>query len=276
LEMLAEARARLANTMGKKEKRKAREKQIDGARHLANIQKRRELREAGIRVGDGTKKRMKLRLMDYNAEIPFERPVPNEPVEWRERVPMLEEGGEVEYPVQEGAVADYADREGAVRKRRVRLDTGFDDDEQMALEQHKSLPRDEPYSKAKEVVGEESEGYEQMSLRQYERQTGKIRPDLEHYAKMREAVGEEQFYPSADTHLQDSHRPTRKALDRLADDVHKQEKKRDDYHRKRMFDPEAPIDHINERNKRFNTKLDRFYGEYTEDIKEDLKRGTGI
>lgn len=43
-----------------------------------------------------------------------------------------------------------------------------------------------------------------------------------------------------------------------------------------MFDPEAPIDHINERNKRFNTKLDRFYGEYTEDIKEDLKRGSGI
>lgn len=94
----------------------------------------------------------------------------------------------------------------------------------------------------KEVVAEQSEGelsihsrlgvcndvihhcsgYEQMSLRQYERQTGKIRPDLEHYAKMREAVGEEQFYPSADTLLRDSHYPTRKALDRLADDVHKQ------------------------------------------------------
>ena len=47
-EMLAEARARLANTQGKKAKRKAREKQMEEARRLASLQKRRELRAAGI------------------------------------------------------------------------------------------------------------------------------------------------------------------------------------------------------------------------------------
>lgn len=47
-EMLSEARARLANTQGKKAKRKAREKQLEEARRLASIQKRRELRAAGI------------------------------------------------------------------------------------------------------------------------------------------------------------------------------------------------------------------------------------
>ena len=47
-EMLAEARARLANTQGKKAKRKAREKQMEEARRLASVQKRRELRAAGI------------------------------------------------------------------------------------------------------------------------------------------------------------------------------------------------------------------------------------
>ena len=46
--MLAEARARLANTQGKKAKRKAREKQMEEARRLASVQKRRELRAAGI------------------------------------------------------------------------------------------------------------------------------------------------------------------------------------------------------------------------------------
>lgn len=46
--MLAEARARLANTQGKKAKRKARERQMDEARRLASLQKRRELRAAGI------------------------------------------------------------------------------------------------------------------------------------------------------------------------------------------------------------------------------------
>lgn len=48
LEMLSEARARLANTQGKKAKRKAREKQLEEARRLAALQKRRELRAAGI------------------------------------------------------------------------------------------------------------------------------------------------------------------------------------------------------------------------------------
>ena len=46
--MLSEARARLANTQGKKAKRKAREKQLEEARRLAALQKRRELRAAGI------------------------------------------------------------------------------------------------------------------------------------------------------------------------------------------------------------------------------------
>lgn len=34
-----------------------------------------------------------------------------------------------------------------------------------------------------------------------------------------------------------------------------------------MFDPDAPVDYINERNKKFNDKLEKFYGKYTEDIK---------
>lgn len=50
LEMLSEARARLANTQGKKAKRKAREKQLEEARRLAALQKRRELSAAGILV----------------------------------------------------------------------------------------------------------------------------------------------------------------------------------------------------------------------------------
>ncbi|KAL4370061.1 hypothetical protein AHAS_Ahas06G0028100 [Arachis hypogaea] len=47
-EMLSEARARLDNTKGKKAKRKAREKQLEEARRLASLQKKRELKAAGI------------------------------------------------------------------------------------------------------------------------------------------------------------------------------------------------------------------------------------
>ncbi|KAJ2810832.1 hypothetical protein H4S07_002442 [Coemansia furcata] len=66
-DMLSEARASLENTQGKKAKRKARERQLEEARRLATLQKRRELKAAG---------KNKLHL-DYNAEIPYEkRPMP--------------------------------------------------------------------------------------------------------------------------------------------------------------------------------------------------------
>jgi pre-mRNA-splicing factor CDC5/CEF1 len=68
-EMLSEARARLANTQGKKAKRKARERQLEEARRVAFLQKKRELKAAGINLRENKKKKG----MDYNADIPFEK-----------------------------------------------------------------------------------------------------------------------------------------------------------------------------------------------------------
>lgn len=72
-EMLSEARARLANTRGKKAKRKAREKQLEESRRLAALQKRRELKAAGIELASRTRK---VRGVDYNTEIPFQKVAP--------------------------------------------------------------------------------------------------------------------------------------------------------------------------------------------------------
>lgn len=69
-EMLSEARARLANTQGKKAKRKARERQQEESRRLASLQKRRELKAAGINIKITTRKKGE---MDYNADVPFEK-----------------------------------------------------------------------------------------------------------------------------------------------------------------------------------------------------------
>ncbi|KAJ1025187.1 hypothetical protein NDA16_002692 [Ustilago loliicola] len=68
-EMLSEARARLANTQGKKAKRKARERALEEARRLAMLQKRRELKVAGITM----KQKPKKGAIDYNADIPYEK-----------------------------------------------------------------------------------------------------------------------------------------------------------------------------------------------------------
>ena len=73
-EMLSEARARLANTQGKKAKRKAREKQLEETRRMASLQKRREMKAAGM--SGGSSRHMKRKFMDYVNEIPFETVTP--------------------------------------------------------------------------------------------------------------------------------------------------------------------------------------------------------
>ncbi|KAF2789963.1 hypothetical protein K505DRAFT_377866 [Melanomma pulvis-pyrius CBS 109.77] len=73
-EMLSEARARLANVSGKKAKRKARERQLEESRRLAQLQKRRELKAAGINIKITAKKGNHI---DYNADVPLEKEVPS-------------------------------------------------------------------------------------------------------------------------------------------------------------------------------------------------------
>lgn len=83
-EMLAEARVRLANTKGKKAKRKARGKLIEESRRLAFLQKKRELKAAGLEYVNHRvekpfiirKLNLTLQGIDYNKEIAFERMVP--------------------------------------------------------------------------------------------------------------------------------------------------------------------------------------------------------
>ena len=77
VEMLQEARARLANTQGKKAKRKAREKMLAEAKRLADLQKRRELKAAGLLSGAAkSRSKKRLRDIDLGVEIPFHKPAP--------------------------------------------------------------------------------------------------------------------------------------------------------------------------------------------------------
>jgi len=69
-EMLSEARARLANTKGKKAKRKVREKYMEEAKRLATLQKKRELKAAGIMLREKNKRSG---MIDYGSEVPLER-----------------------------------------------------------------------------------------------------------------------------------------------------------------------------------------------------------
>jgi len=124
-EMLSEARARLANTQGKKAKRKARERQLEESRRLAVLQKRRELKNAGINIKITTKKKGQ---MDYNADIPFEKAPAAGFYDTIEEVDQNEkEREEFDPRKQQLARKRQGDPEDSQENKRQKQDKGSDD-----------------------------------------------------------------------------------------------------------------------------------------------------
>ncbi len=95
------------------------------------------------------------------------------------------------------------------------------------------------------------------------------------YAEARERAGDS-FYATSGSLVHGTHTDRKQAIDKMAEDVQKQVAKREKFSRRRAFDDGADIDYINERNMKFNKKLERFYGGYTKDIKDNLERGTAV
>ncbi|XP_063780483.1 pre-mRNA-splicing factor SYF2 [Pseudophryne corroboree] len=117
--------------------------------------------------------------------------------------------------------------------------------------------------------------YAAAQLRQYQRLTKQIKPDMEVYEKEREKCGEN-FYPTLNSLYHGTHVPTKDGIDRMVTDLEKQIEKREKYSRRRAYNDDADIDYINERNANFNKKAERFYGKYTAEIKQNLERGTAV
>ena len=117
--------------------------------------------------------------------------------------------------------------------------------------------------------------YEQAAIRQYNRLVRNIKPNMETYDQARDKLGPA-FYGDRNTILHGLHEDKKEAIDKMVEDLEKQIAKRDKYSRRRMHNDDADIDYINERNAKFNQKLERFYGEYTRETKLNLERGTAI
>ncbi|ETE68488.1 Pre-mRNA-splicing factor syf2 [Ophiophagus hannah] len=109
--------------------------------------------------------------------------------------------------------------------------------------------------------------YAAAQLRQYQRLTKQIKPDLEN--------GED-FFPTSNSLLHGTHVPSKEGVDKMVSDLEKQIQKREKYSRRRSYNDDADIDYINERNAKFNKKAERFYGKYTAEIKQNLERGTAV
>ncbi|KAL5253512.1 hypothetical protein ACHWQZ_G013343 [Mnemiopsis leidyi] len=116
--------------------------------------------------------------------------------------------------------------------------------------------------------------FAQSHFRQYERISGQLRVNEEAYEAQRQTLGDA-FYPSAGDILTTGKVSTT-ALEKMAADIERQITKRSKYSRRRTHVDDADISYINERNKKFNEKCERFYGKYTEEIRGNLERGTAL
>jgi len=117
--------------------------------------------------------------------------------------------------------------------------------------------------------------YEQASFRQYQRLTKQLKPSMDEYEREKDKMGEA-FYAEKDTLGVLEHKDSDAAIDRMVTDLNKQVEKRGKYSRRRAHDDDGDISYINERNMKFNQKLERFYGTYTAEIKQNLERGTAV
>ena len=170
-----------------------------------------------------------------------------------------------EKKVNEEEERDRVESEGQDYDRLKYLDMQADDAEKWERKQKRKDNTDTGFS-----------SYEAATARQYTRLTKQFKPDFEAYEREREKIGEEAFYAGKNTIIQGLHKDSKQAVDRMVGDLEKQIEKRNKYSRRRAFDEDADVDYINEKNSKFNKKLERFYGDYTKEIKQNLERGTAI
>ncbi|KAK8115065.1 pre-mRNA-splicing factor SYF2 [Apiospora kogelbergensis] len=86
------------------------------------------------------------------------------------------------------------------------------------------------------------------------------------------------FYSTADSTNFINNKPEKAAVDRLVDDLKKAEENRLKKRKERMAEngDDGDVTYINEKNKQFNQKLNRFYNKYTAEIRDSFERGTMI
>ena len=120
--------------------------------------------------------------------------------------------------------------------------------------------------------------FEEAGARCYQKLAKTIKPDMERYLEKKEEMGEELFYAGLNTLLPGQTKDNQKDIDRMVNDLveQKEKRKKKPFSRRRPHDDSKDVDYINEGNARNNAKLERFYGKYTTEIKQNLERGTAV
>lgn len=143
--------------------------------------------------------------------------------------------------------------------------------------------------------------FQDLAERSYQRQVAGMRPDMGAYAQQKEAAAApgaaagdagalvraesaagHALVPASSADVPAAvatygqHRPSSAAVDRLVSHLNHEQDHIRSRSRARADDPDAEVNYINKRNKHFNHKIERYFDEYTREIRENLERGTAL
>ncbi|KAG6544021.1 hypothetical protein Mapa_014544 [Marchantia paleacea] len=109
----------------------------------------------------------------------------------------------------------------------------------------------------------------------YKKRTKDIPYGMEDYNKAKDA--DPDFYRDGSS-LQYGKAPEvpEENVDRMVAELTSRSTQRKEFSRRRKFHDEKDIDSINDRNEHFNRKIERAFGKYTVEIKNNLERGTAL
>ncbi|KAH9811099.1 SYF2 splicing factor-domain-containing protein [Melampsora americana] len=138
--------------------------------------------------------------------------------------------------------------------------------------------------------------YDDLARRKYKKDVDGLKPDLVNYNKQRAVAdgssalittgsssstsvvqkqASENLYRDMNSLVYADHRPTEEAIDRVVGKLNLDIDKRSKRSRVRK-EEDGEITYINDKNKAFNQKIGRFYNKYTEEIRENIERGTAL
>jgi pre-mRNA-splicing factor SYF2 len=115
--------------------------------------------------------------------------------------------------------------------------------------------------------------YHQLAFRKYEKQLKEMKPDLPSYYEekmMNASTGQSSTLDFL------RHRPNKDKVSAMVEDLHKQLEVRKKFSKRRKFNEDDDVTYINERNARFNKKVNRAYDDYTEEYRASVERGSAI
>jgi len=180
--------------------------------------------------------------------------------EWRERqerkeekAAKLEEAGDVAavgVPKGKEYLADPAEKIGKIMKK------------------------DEAKEKAKGIFGWDVFNQDSL-LRSHDKQIAKIEFQNEDYKEQKEKLGQA-FYDGHTSINAKAFKATEEAKDKVAEYMDDAAKRKAKYSRRRAVYEGEDISGINDQNQHYNKKLQRAFGDYTDEIKQNLERGTAL